>query len=381
MKFGFLVGALILAQNLQAIEFVQRDQFISGEAETLRDEMWISAQNITISGEALDDLFAAGTTLDLRGDFKSDVWAGGTQVIAAGRFNDHTRIAAKMVQISGTLNGSLTAAGTTVKIEPSATLAKNMLCFGENVITEGTIAGDARIVAQKATIGGKIAGDVTITAQSIVILPGTVIGGDLNYTAPTELVLSPSITLSGKLNRTFEPVPPVQFFKQNLTTHFFFAFAALFTGMVFGPLFPRYTARTVHLLGTARGSCLLTGLIALFLIPISAFLLLFTLIGLPLSLLTILFYIILLYLSKVVVGLWIGTVILRRKEISKRNLVGTLAAGLLVIYALTAITAISAVVSIVIVIYGLGALLLALLKKPVLIIQTPNTVKQPTTEG
>ena len=96
---------------------------------------------------------------------------------------------------------------------------------------------------------------------------------------------------------------------------------------------------------------------------------------------TILFYIILLYLSKVVVGLWIGTVILRRKEISKRNLVGTLAAGLLVIYALTAITAISAVVSIVIVIYGLGALLLALLKKPVLIIQTPNTVKQPTTEG
>jgi cytoskeletal protein CcmA (bactofilin family) len=235
-------------------------------------------------------------------------------VIAAGRFNDHTRIAAKMVQISGTLNGSLTAAGTTVKIEPSATLAKNMLCFGENVITEGTITGDARIVAQKATIGGKIAGDVTITAQSIVILPGTVIGGDLNYTAPTELVLSPSITLSGKLNRTFEPVQPAQFFKQNLTAHFFFAFAALFTGMVFGPLFPRYTARTVHLLGTARGTCLLTGFVALFLIPILAFLLLFTLIGLPLSLLTILFYIILLYLSKVVVGLWIGTLILRRKE-------------------------------------------------------------------
>lgn len=371
---------LILTQSVQAIEFVQRDQFISGEAETLRDEMWISAQNITISGEALDDLFAAGTTLDLRGDFKSDVWAVGTQVIAAGRFNDHTRLAAKMVQISGTLNGSLTAAGTTVKIEPSAILAKNMLCLGENVITEGTLTGNARIVAQKATIGGKIAGDVTITAQSIVILPGTVIGGDLNYTAPAELVLSPSITLSGKLNRTFEPLPPKQFFNQNLTAHFFFAFAALFTGMVFASLFPRYTARTVHLLSTARGPCLLTGLTALLLIPISAFLLLFTLIGLPLSLLTILFYIILLYLGKVVVGLWLGTLILRRKEISKRNLVGTLAAGLLIIYTLTAITAISAVVRIVIVIYGLGALLLALFKKPALIIQTPNTIKQPTTE-
>lgn len=381
MKFGFLIGVLILTQNLQAIEFVQRDQFISSEAETLRDEMWISAQNITISGETLDDLFAAGTTLDLRGNFKSDVWAGGTQIIAAGRFNDHVRLVAKMVQISGMLNGSLMAFGTTVKIEPSATLAKNMLCFGENVITEGAIGGNAKIVAQQATIGGKITGDVTIVAQSIVILPGTEIGGNLNYTAPNELVLSPSITLNGKLNRTFEPVQPVQFFKQNLTAHFFFAFAALFTGMVFGPLFPRYTAHTVHLLSTARGACLLIGFAALFLIPILAFLLLFTLIGLPLCLLTILFYVILLYLSKIVVGLWLGTLILRRKEISKRNLVGTLAAGLLVIYTLTAITAVSAVVSIVITIYGLGALLLALFKKPVLIIQTPNHIKQATTEG
>jgi cytoskeletal protein CcmA (bactofilin family) len=380
LKFGFLIGVLILTQNLQAIEFVQRDQFISSEAETLRDEMWISAQNITISGETLDDLFAAGTTLDLRGDFKSDVWAGGTQIIAAGRFNDHVRLVAKMVQISGMLNGSLMAFGTTVKIEPSATLAKNMLCFGENVITEGAIGGNAKIVAQQATIGGKITGDVTIVAQSIVILPGTVIGGNLNYTAPNELVLSPSITLNGKLNRIAEPLPPKQFIKQNLTAHFFFAFAALFTGMVFGPLFPRYTAHTVHLLSTARGACLLTGFAALFLIPILAFLLLFTLIGLPLCLLTILFYVILLYLSKIVVGLWLGTLILRRKEISKRNLVGTLATGLLVIYTLTAITAVSAVVSIVITIYGLGALLLALFKKPVLIIQTPNHIKQATTE-
>jgi cytoskeletal protein CcmA (bactofilin family) len=381
-KVLFLTTAMLaMSQGSGAIEFIQRDQFISSAAETLQDEMWISAQNIMISGTVLDDLFAAGTTLDLRGDFKSDVWAGGTQVIAAGRFGDHVRLAAKTVQVSGILNGSLTAAGTTVKIEPTATLAKNMLCFGENVITEGIVAGNARIVAQQATIGGKIAGDVTIAAQRIVILPGTVIGGNLNYTAPKELVLSPSITLSGKLNRSFEPLPPKQFFKKNLTTHFFFAFAALFTGMVFGPLFPRYTAHTVHLLSTARGTCLLIGFAALFLIPIAAFLLLFTLIGLPLSLLTILFYIILLYLSKVVVGLGIGTLILRRKEISKRNLTGTLAAGLLVVYTLTAITAISLLVSIVITIYGLGALILAIFKKPVLIIQTPNNIKQPTTEG
>ena len=375
MKLGLITGLLLAGSTVQAIEFVQRDQFISSDAETLRDEMWISAQTITISGDALDDLFAAGGTLDLRGNFKSDVWAGGNQVIAAGRFGDHVRLASRTMQVSGTLDGSLTAAGNTVKIEPSATIAKNMLCLGENIISEGSVAGNVRIVAQKATLGGKIAGNVSIAAQEIVILPGTMIGGNLSYTAPKELVLSPSVTLAGKLNRTFETPPPKRFLKPNPAGHFGFAIAALLTGLVFSSIFPRYTASTLHQLRTARGFCLLTGFAALFLIPMSAFLLLFTFVGLPLSILLILFYCILLYLSKIAVGLWLGALILRRKEISKRNRAGTLAAGLLIIYALTAFTATSFVISILVMIAGLGALLLALFKKPVLIIQTPADIK------
>lgn len=370
MKHGLLIAALLITQSASAIEFIQRDQFISSDAETLRDEMWISAQEITISGEALDDLFAAGTTLDLRGNFKSDVWAGGDQVIAAGRFADHVRLASRMVQVSGTLDGSLTAMGNTVKIEPSATIAKNVLCLGENVISEGSIDGDMRIVAQRATIGGKIAGNVSIAAQEVVILPGTVIGGNLSYTAPKELVLSPSVTLSGALTRTFETPPPKQFLKPNLAGHFGFAIAALLTGLVFRSIFPRYTANTQHQLHTVRSLCLLIGFSALFLIPMSAVLLMFTFIGMPLSILLILFYCILLYLSKIAVGFWLGGLILRRKEVTKLNRFSTLAAGLLVIYALTAILAVSFIVNLLVMIAGLGALLLALFRKPVLVIQT-----------
>jgi cytoskeletal protein CcmA (bactofilin family) len=370
-----LLGVLLFTQLAGAIEFVQREQFISSEAETLRDEMWISAQTITISGDALDDLFAAGGVLDLRGNFKSDVWAGGDQVIAAGRFSDHVRLVSRTMQVSGVLGGSLTALGTTVKVDPSATIAKNVLCVGENVISEGSVAGNVRIMAKKATLGGKIAGNVSIAAQEIVILPGTMIGGDLSYTAPKELAVSPSVALGGKLIRTFDDLPPKQFLKSDLTGHFGFAFAALLTGLVFSSIFSRYTANTVHLLRTARWSCLLTGFVALFLIPMSAFLLIFTFIGLPLSILLILFYCILLYLSKIAVGFWLGASILRRQEITKQNRTGALAVGLLIIYALTAFTASSFVVSLLVTIYGLGALLLALFKKPVLIIQTPADIK------
>lgn len=374
-----LITALLgLIQTAGAIEFVQKDQFISSDAETLRDEMWISAQTITISGNALDDLFAAGSTLDLRGNFNGAVWCGGDQVIAAGRFSDNTRLAGRTTQVSGTLDGSLTALGNTVKIDPSATIAKNMLCLGENVISEGTVTGNARVIAKQATLGGKIAGNVSIAAQEIVILPGTMIGGDLSYTAPQELVLSPTVKLAGKLTRTL--APPIPMLKP-LGEHLSYAIAALLTGLVFCSVFPRYTAGALHLLRTARTTCLLTGVAALLLIPIIAFLLLFTFVGLPLSILLIFFYCILLYLSKIVVGLWFGALILRRKELSKRNLAGTLAAGLLIIYALTAFTAISTVAGLLVCFFGLGALLLALFKKPVLILQTPANLKQSTTEG
>jgi cytoskeletal protein CcmA (bactofilin family) len=325
----------------------------------------------------LEDFFAAGNTLDLRGRFAGDVWGGGGTAIAAGTFTDNVRLASRLVQVSGRIGGSLTAAGTTVKIEPSAVIGKSMLCFGENVISEGSVAGSVRIAAQQVTLGGNLAGDVSIAAQEIVILPGTVIGGDLSYTAPKELLLSPSVTLGGKLTRTFEATPPRRILKPDLVTHFVFAIAALVTGMAFGSLFPRYTAGTAHALHASFGPCLLIGFGALFLIPTGAFLILFTVVGLPLSLLLILFYLILLYLSKIVVGLWLGGLLLRRKELSKSNLAGTLAAGLLVIYALTAFTAASMIAGVMIAILGLGALLLALFKKPVMI----TDIKQTTTEG
>lgn len=368
---------MALALNAGAVEFIQTSTFFSGDPEVLRDEMWISADSVTVTGEALEDLFAAGGALDLRGTFRGAVWGAGNSASASGVFHDNLRLAGRLVQVAGTVHGSLTAAGTTVKIEPSASVAKNILCLGDHVISEGSVAGHARLIAQKATLGGKTAGNVSVAAQDIVVLPGTAIGGNLVYTAPRELVLPPTVQLGGELIRTFAAVPPRRILKP-LGTHFLFGAAALLAGLVFCGLFPRYTEGAVNALRTAPGPCLLTGAAALVLIPTTALVLLFTLIGLPLSLLLFLFYFILLYLSKIAAGLWIGALVLRRKELSKRTLFSTLAAGLLILYALTAVKAASLLVGLAVSVFGLGALILALFRRPVLVIQRPADV-QPTT--
>ncbi len=375
-----LAGLLLTAVSVQAVEFLAETNFTVSAEQTLTNELWVFAETLTISGAAKEDLFATGTTLDLNGDFAGAVWSAGDTVIAAGNFEDNVRLAGRMMLVSGTLNRSLTAVGnmmmSTIKIEPSANIARELTCFGENVVAEGTVAGNARIVAQKATLGGTIHGNVSIAAQDIVILPGTLIEGDLSYTAPKELVFSPTVTLNGELTRVFKPVPARRFFKQNLGNHFFFALAALVAGLGFCKLFPHYTAGTLQILRTAGGTGMLIGIAAFVVIPMIAFFLIFTLIGVPLSILVTLFYLILLYLSRVVVALWLGTRLLRKEEITRRAITGSLALGMLIIYTLTAITAISFFINLLVMVTGLGAMLLALFKKPVLVINTEEMADQ-----
>lgn len=379
-KLIYSTIALFAVLNAQAIDFIHTEQFITPEDEILTEETWISAQTVTISGTASNDLFATAPAVELNGTFHGDVWAGGETISAAGIFKNDVRLMARTTQVFGTLYGSLTDIGNTVKIDRTAILHSDTLCIGENVIAEGAVSGNVRIMAQRATIGGKIDGDLSVAAQDIVILPGTLINGNLTYTAPKELVLSSTVMLNGTMDRKFDVAPARHFIKENLTTHFLFAIAAIVTGLVFSRLFPKTTASTLDALQTSRGLCSLAGFAALFLIPMAAFLLLFTIIGLPLSILIVLFYIILLYLSKVVIGLWIGLAILKKKSFRPQTLALPLTIGLLILYTLTSFPSISMVINMLTLILGLGALLIGLFKKPVLICQTPDTINETNKE-
>ncbi|MBC8207508.1 MAG: polymer-forming cytoskeletal protein [Kiritimatiellales bacterium] len=376
-----LIVLLLNVFSAQAIEFIQTNQFVITEMESMPEESWISAQSLTINGSVSNDLFASAPVMELNGTFHGDAWCAGNSITGAGIFLNSARLISRITQIQGTHYGSVTAVGTTVKIDRTAVLYSDLLCVGENVILEGSVSGKVRVLAQRVTLGGQIKGDTSITAQEIVILPGTVINGNLSYQAPNELVLSPSVILNGELQRRFSPAPVRRLMKKNLGGHFMFALAALVTGLVFIGLFPRYNGTALHLLSESRGLCSLAGFAGLVLLPMGAFVLLLTVVALPLSILILLFYFILLYLSKIAVALWIGSAVLRRREFNKQKIAAPLTLGLLILYALTSFTAAEMIVNILVIILGLGALLIALFKKPVLIIQAPNAINEINKEG
>ena len=97
LKRGILIGCLLAVSSAHATEFVQADQFISNEGVTLTNELWISAQTITLNGTASRDLFTISSLLTLQGTFEGDVWSGGDNIIASGTFNDDLRLFSRAV--------------------------------------------------------------------------------------------------------------------------------------------------------------------------------------------------------------------------------------------------------------------------------------------
>lgn len=205
-----------------------------------------------------------------------------------------------------------------------------------------------------------------------MVSPGTVIEGDLVYTAPNELFLNPEVQLKGQLLRreytalTDAPTAPVSF-GQTMSVALFFYLAAVLAGIPFVGIFPYYSGRAVRLLRTSSFKCLLVGFLAFALMPMLAVFLGLLIIGLPLACMLLAVYVLFLYLAKIVVGLALGSLMARTGGPQSMGRVwGSLGIGLLIIFAAAQLPIIGLFVSIAVVLLGLGALVLAVFQGDVI---------------
>lgn len=384
IKTKYTIAALLLGLSLgsaQGIVFKSTEQLTIAAGETVTNETWHSAQQITFQGEARQDLFLhAADELNLGGDFKNDVWGGALKASFNGTSAGNVRLAAQnSITVDGQIGGNLICLvpnvnRATVKLNENSEIRGSTICFGDNVILEGT-TGDITVYANRATLGGQIKGDATIIARDIVVLNHTEIEGNLNYISGDELLVNNTIQIGGELKALPAPVRPGTDLKSRLIRQGYFFIAALLVTIPFLNLFPNYAANAVAIFRISPWRCLLIGFAAMFVIPFCTLTLCASLIGLPLGLIIAGWYAILLYLSKIIFALIIGVLIFRWKQPpARKSTVVAASAGLLVIYLLTCIDFIKGPIWLMIIMYGTGALMLATFKKVRVVIPTPPKV-------
>ncbi len=363
-----LLCALALPPAANAIEWHATNDYALKPGQTLSNELWVSADTAKVSGVAERNVFVQAQSLELAGAFRRDVWALADTLEFSGRAEQAVRVAAKRsAQLSGDIGGTLLVFGDTVQLQKDLRVADDAVLLGQDIIVEGSLSNRLWALGNKVTLAGYVGGTARIVSEEITLLPGTVIAGDLRYSSSKELVKPEGVTIAGQLLRVAKPnfglgLPQLSL-AQEVTLQFAFFLGALLVGLPFVSVFPLFTTRAVTVLRTQSNKCLLAGGITLAALPMIAVMAALTWIGLPLGLLLAGLYGTLLYLAKLIVAIPLASWLLTLRGPAGRPLgaLPVLAVGLFLLYVAAALPFVGFAVWLATVLYGMGALVLALL--------------------
>jgi cytoskeletal protein CcmA (bactofilin family) len=339
--------------------------------EVVDDDLYVAAETIIIDGTVDGDLWAAGNTITVNGIVNGSVMAAGMIVNINGDIAHAVRAVAETININGDVGGDVITGCGNVNIVSTARVGGDLL-FGADIAgIDGLIEGNIKGTGSEVTISNGVNGNIELKVESLTISSTANIGGDLSYTSEEEADIQSGAQIAGGTTHTLPEVKPEV--KKDWTKVFPFVLffgvlakvlnflMALVTGVVIIFLVPKKLTSITDAIGTRPGPSAGWGAMILFLTPIAALIVCFTIIGIPVGLITLALYGTALYLAQIPVGLFIGRWIIGRFRVveGKAIMVGALAVGLAILKLLSLIPYFSFFVGFVVVLFGLGAVVAA----------------------
>lgn len=217
--------------------------------------------------------------------------AAGANLDFGGRIGDDLRTAGGNIRIRSTIVGDAIIAGGNVDIRKEATIGKDLVVMAGNVYLDGTVNGKAQITAGKLYLNSVITKDVRITAQDVIVGSGAQIRGNLIYES-TKVNPALENIVSGTKQFIQSPVKTKNLgdFRTNvLKILFSYILLKILFLTLFGWLLYTFMEKYIHeasdILTKAPWVSLFTGISVFILVPITALILVFTIIGIPVAML------------------------------------------------------------------------------------------------
>ncbi len=312
-----IVGAaalFVVALPVSAATMRAGNDYMLGQNQTVPDNLYAAASNLTLSGVVFGDALVAGRTVLLNGLVKDDVAAAGGTVQLLSTVNGDARVAGGDVTIGGKIAGDLIVAGGTVHVLQSAVIGGDVVMLGGALTFDGVALKDVRMIGGSALIHGLITGSLRANvSKTVTVATGASIKGNFDYAAPTPATVEKGAIIGGKITATTTPAAPSE-------TQAIFATLvsiALLTKFIILALaaallvyfFPRASSSvTMKTLAEIPKNTIL-GFTALVVIPIASVLLMATVLFFPFGILVLILYAFLLGLSKLYVGVVAGALL------------------------------------------------------------------------
>lgn len=241
---------------------------------------------------------------------------------------DYLAVAGNQV-IGGRIHGSVRAAGGEVHV--AGVVDRNATVAGGNVTLDsaGVIARNAYFTGGNVEIAGTVRGGLLASGGKVTI--NGVVGSDVQVLGG-ELHIGPRAQIAGNLRYKVPPknvkIDPAARVSGTVTAlpvesewglgRWVWMLGFLLIGVAFVALFPGFFAEAAETLPRRPVLAALVGLGWICVAPIATVLVAFTVIGLPLAVLTGIVYAVLLFLGDIPVGIWLGRRLLGIREGTRR---------------------------------------------------------------
>jgi cytoskeletal protein CcmA (bactofilin family) len=330
-------------------------------SEVVNGDYFASGGTVEIAGTINGDLYASGGQVIIDGTVNGDVLVAGGRVSLSGSVSQDVRAAGGQVTISGKVGRNLTVAGGQVELAPSAVISGGLVAAGGNVDLSGSVGRVVKVAAGTLIVANRVGGNIDAAVGTLRIGSRADIQGDVNYWSRREASVSEGARISGKIVRNVPPKRP-RLFPAAFFAWFGFVAINFLSTLILGLLsvrfLPRFHQSVITTLKERPGASLGIGFIAAVVLPVVCSLLFATVVAIPIALILLTAFFIVLYWARIYAIGRIGEFILARlRPASSRASAFIL--GLFIYYLLAIIPFIGWLVVPLVMLFGLGAELIA----------------------
>lgn len=343
----FLVSFVFLTSNVDAKE-VEHFKAVADD-------------DVSISDNYNSSVVAAGNDIDITGNV-SGIGTFAAENIEQTGTVDYGFYASNMTTISGVIEKDAFSASASFQSLDTAKFNRDVFIASGDVVLNGEFQRNVNIYASSVILNNvNIKGNITINASEVKINDGAIVAGTLSYNKDADFKSS-----SNGINEIKKTAASLNDDENTFTDVVYSKiWSILCLMLVFGLiclLFPKVFSNINTRYENMKGMDVVTligkGALALLLVPIIAFLLLLTIIGIPICVILIFIYCLALYLSTVFVAYLIGYKVWNKthKEKKDTNMMLYGAIGLVIILVLELIPMVGSIVSILVLFAGLGVI-------------------------
>ncbi len=281
------------------------DTYYLPKDQTLNDDLFVQAEEITIDGTIKGDVFATATKINLNGTVTGDVHLAGREItLKKSSVNSVYAVGEKITLEDSVVNHNASLVGMEVNLTGEKPVGANLQIIAGQANIGQNINRHLHAIASKFNLTKQVGLSSSIIADDLIFADTAKINGDLWYMARSSLSPTFSERVSGQVHEVQNMGTTNQktIAQPRASFSWYWFLASSLVGIIFTMLFPQTIMELATIIKMQTLRSIFWGIPVLILTPFLLLLLAVTVVGIPLSLILMGLFIFGLFISPILVG-------------------------------------------------------------------------------